>query len=114
VELGKDSNILDISTLMGASSDTHQYEVIELASQPLVHSFHAFLALAYSFRASHALAYSFQASHALAYSFQASFLLRYLANNTVIDSTYAFIEDQTLDQMPLWDFRGELINLAEG
>ena len=90
MELGKDSNILDISALMGASSDTHQYEVIELASQALAHSFHAFLALAHSFRA----------SQAFAYSFQASFLLRYLANNsiaTVIDSTYAFIEDQKLD-----------------
>jgi hypothetical protein len=90
VELGKDSNILDISSIMGASSDTHQYEVIELASQALAHSFHAFLALAHSFRA----------SQAFAYSFQASFLLRYLANNsiaTVIDSTYASIEDQKLD-----------------
>jgi hypothetical protein len=78
--------------------------VIELASQALTHSFHAFLALAYSFRASHGLAYSFQASHGLAYSFQASFLHRYLANNsiaTVIGSKYAFIEDQKLDQMLL-------------
>ena len=103
MELGKDSNILDISALMGASSDTHQYEVIELASHALAHSFRASHELAYSLRASQALAYSFRASQALAYSFQASFLLRYLANNsiaTVIDSTYASIEDQKLDQMP--------------
>jgi hypothetical protein len=29
VKLGKDSNILDISALMNANSDTHQYEAIE-------------------------------------------------------------------------------------
>jgi hypothetical protein len=77
VEVGKDSNILVISSIMEANSDTHQYEVIELAFRALAYSFRVSQALAYSFQASQALAYSFRASQAFVHSFHAFLALAY-------------------------------------